>query len=124
MTTTLVDAEALVVAFLTPLASVHVGTKVPDPRPASFVRVWRTGGAAVNRILDRPFITVQAWAADEVAASELARKCRQALFDGYTGMPLVRGVVETAGPYSDPDPSTGIPRYSFTHQLSIRAHRS
>ena len=40
---------------------------------------------------------------------------------GYTAMPLVRGVDETSGPYFDPDPDTNIDRYSFTHQLSVRA---
>lgn len=117
------DAESMLVAFLKTVVTVPVSTRVPQTRPASFVRVWRTGGAAVNRVLDRPTITVQAWADSSVDAAELARKCREALLSKSTTMPLVRGVEEQTGPYSDPDPETGIPRYSLTVRLSVRAQR-
>lgn len=117
----LVDAEKIVRDFLDARLDVPVSTKVPKDRPTTFVRVWRTGGAAVNRILDRPMITVQAWAPNSVAASDLSTLCRNLLLAGYTAMPLVRGVDETSGPYFDPDPDTNIDRYSFTHQLSVRA---
>lgn len=117
----LIDAEALIRDFLDARLDVRVATKVPKNRPDTFVRVWRTGGSAVNRILDRPMITVQAWAKNSVAASDLSRECRDMLFASYTAMPLVRGVDETSGPYYDPDPDTGIDRYTFTHQLSVRA---
>lgn len=118
------DVEALVVAFLKPVASPQkVSTLVPDPRPASFVRVFRTGGAATNRVLERAQITVQAWAKDTGAAVELAKACRTALLNRSTSMPLVRGVEETGGLYFDPDPGTGIPRYTFTVQITVRAKR-
>lgn len=111
------DAEAEAVAFLNPIAGVPVGTRVPNPRPDSFVRVWRTGGTA-TRILDRPILTVQAWGKSEndtVAPSELAQKCR----DAY----LARNPqVEASGPYYDPDPTTGIARYTFNVQPNIRAN--
>lgn len=118
------DVEAMVREFLAmKVAPVKVHTKVPATRPAMFVRVWRTGGAASNRVLDQPLVTVQAWAPDSVAASELAGDCREAILNDYTLMPLVRGVEEVTGPYFDPDPSTGIDRYSLTFQLSVRAAR-
>ena len=117
------DAEAMVIAFLGPrIAPVKVHTKVPATRPASFVRAWRTGGPAVNRVLDQPLITVQAWAPDTETASELARVCREALLNESTAMPLVRGVEEVTGPYYDPD-TTGADRYTFTVQMSVRAAR-
>ena len=118
------DAEALVLAFLKPVVSpVAVHVKVPKTRPATFVRAWRSGGASINRVLDRPMITVQAWATDSVGASELAMACRDAFLHDYTRMPLVRGVEEVTGLYFDPDPDTGIDRYTFTIQLMVRGKR-
>ena len=118
-----VDAEALAVAFLKARVSAPVSTKIPKPRPATFVRVRRTGGAAVNRVLERVQLTFEAWAPDEVAAANLAGAVRGHILNHYTGMVLVRGVEEISGPYSDPDPTTGIPRYTFTVALSVRAKR-
>jgi hypothetical protein len=118
------DVEALVRAFLASVvAPVKVATAVPAQRPAEFVRAWRTGGAAVNRILDQPQITVQAWAQGSVRASEIAQVCRTALFNDYPTMPLVRGVEEVSGLYFDPDPDTNVPRYTFTVILNVRARR-
>lgn len=118
------DVEAMVRQFLEmKVAPVKVHTKVPSTRSATFVRAWRTGGAATNRVLDQPLVTVQAWAPDSVAASKLAGDCREAILNEYTQMPLVRRVEEVTGPYFDPDPSTGIDRYSLTFQLSVRAAR-
>lgn len=118
-----VDVEAKVRTFLEGRITPKVYSKVPASRPASFVRAWRTGGAALNRVLDRPMITVQAWAADDEAAFTLAEQCRRALLDAADAMTLVRGVEEVTGPYFDPDPSTGVDRYTFTVQLQVRAAR-
>lgn len=119
-----VDAEAMSVTFLrgivTPLKAY---TKVPATRPASFVRAYRTGGAALNRVLEEAQITVDAWAPDEVAASALASACREAFLNNYTLMPLVRGVTEVSGLHNSPDPDTNIPRYRFTVALRVRSAR-
>lgn len=118
------DAEALAVAFLkTVVAPVKVATKVPNPRPALFVRAYRTGGAAVNRVLEEAQITVDAEAPDTVAAFDLASKCREAFLNDYSQMPLVRSANEVGGLYYSPDPATNIPRYRFTVGLMIRAGR-
>ncbi|MDF2578438.1 MAG: hypothetical protein K0S49_17 [Microbacterium sp.] len=119
-----VDAEAMVLAFLTDaLDGVPVHTTVPDARPAKFVRMWRNGGAAVNRVVDRPQITVEAWSADSADAAELANHCRDLLLGSSAAMPLVRGVTEITGPYSAPDEATETPRYRFTVALTVRAKR-
>lgn len=120
----LVDVETMTVAFLRPVVDpVRVATAVPATRPAELVRVFRTGGAAENRVLELAQVTVQCWAANSVRASQIAQMCRHAFLNDYTRMPLVRGVLETGGLYFDPDPATGIPRYTFTMQLSVRAKR-
>lgn len=118
------DVEALVLTFLRPVASPSsVSTIVPSTRPSSFARIFRTGGAAESRVLERAQITVQAWDETTVKAFALASKLRGAILNDYTQMPLVRGVTETGGLYFDPDPETGIPRYTFTFELMVRAKR-
>lgn len=115
------DSEKLVVRFLAmKLHPLHVGTKVPRTRPAEFVRVWRTGGASANRVLDQPILTVQAWGSN---SHELIRQCREALMNEYTLLPLVRGVSEVTGPYYDPDPGSNEDRYSCSLQFQVRAQR-
>lgn len=120
----MVDAEGLVADFLRPIVGVKVGTKVPNPRPSRFVRVWRSGGSAANRVLDVPHITVICWAESTVEASKLAASARHALLNDHVGMSLVRGVEEVGGPYYDPDADTGADRYTFTVALRIRAQRA
>lgn len=115
------DSEAMLVQFLgMKVAPLHVGTKVPKTRPDQFVRVWRTGGAAVNRVLDQPTLTIQAWGPNSF---EIIRVCREAVLNEYTLMPLVRGVIEITGPYFDPDPGSNTDRYSCNMQLQVRAQR-
>jgi len=118
------DVEAVAVAFLRMrIAPVKAATKVPNPAPASFVRVFRTGGAAVNRVLEEAQITVDAEAATGEAAFELASKCRESFLHHYTLMPLVRGVNEVGGLHYSPDPETNKPRYRFTVALWVRSSR-
>lgn len=119
-----VDAEAMSVAFLKPVANPErVGTKVPNPRPKRFVRAYRTGGAAVNRVLERAQITVDVEAEDSTVAFDIASLCRDAFLNDYTRMPLVRTVEEAGGLHFTPDPTTGADRYRFTMALTVRAAR-
>ena len=115
------DVETIVRDFLDSLVDVPVKTRVPASRPTEFVRAWRTGGAAVNRIIDRPIITVQAWAASDPRAAELAGQCRDIVYNASSQMLLVRGIEEVSGLYYDPDPDTNNPRYTFTFQATVRA---
>lgn len=102
-----------------------VQTKVPNPRPAAFVRAWRTGGPAQNRTVETPQVTVQAWAGTDVAALDLAGRSRTLLLAAASraALPLVRRVQELGGLYFDPDPTSEMPRYTFTVQLTVRAPR-
>lgn len=118
------DVETMAVEFVRAvIAPVKAATKVPKPRPSSFVRVYRSGGSAVNRVLEEAQITVDAEATNGVDAFELASKCREAFLNRYTLMPLVRGVNEVGGLHFNPDPDTNIPRYRFTVGLMVRAGR-
>lgn len=117
-----VDVEAMGRTFLLATTSApKVVTKVPANRPAKFVRLFRTGGAADNRVLERAQLTVQGWATTTGDAFDLTSECREAFLHQYTLMPLVRGVEETGGLHVDPD--TGTPRYTFTIALLVRSGR-
>lgn len=116
------DVEAMVKPFIgSRVAGTKVGTKVPNPRPASFVRAWVTGGAAVNRVLERVQITIDVWGTSTAASSGMIGDIRHAFLNDYTEMPLVRGVEEITRPYFNPDGD--IDRYRFTVALMVRAGR-
>lgn len=117
------DVEELVGGFLRPRVTPPVASKVPSPRPARFVRAWRTGGDAENRVVDKPIVTVSCTAADSVTAAADAGDARSAFLNEYTAMPLVRRV-EVFGLYYDPDPDTNEDRYSFSVQLTVRGRRT
>jgi hypothetical protein len=113
--TTFADVEATHVSWLTPIAALDVVTEVPVDRPAEFVRCWVTGGSAQQRVLDRPTMTVQSWAATSTAASGIATRCRDAFLARYGA------AAEITRPYFDPDPDTGLPRYTFSFRVRNRA---
>lgn len=104
-------------------AGVHI--KVPSTRPETFLRVWRTGGASVNRVLDAPLVTVESWSAkSDKYAVDNANAARELLLNASGVMPLVRGVEEVTGLYFDPDPVSGVTRYTFTVRMRVRAKRA
>jgi hypothetical protein len=119
------DAVALIIPFYRQVVpELHVGSRVPSPRPPVFVRVWRTGGAASSRILDHPILTTQVWGTEDTDEDELpdiANRLRTALYGRSSLIPPVRGVEEVSGVYEDPDPVSGAPRVTFSSQLNIRA---
>jgi hypothetical protein len=117
------DVEALLVRVLPERVGVDVSTKVPNPRPASFVRVKRVGGSRPNRVTDSAIVVVECWAADDVAASDLGRLTEAHVFalaqTSHDG-DFVRRVREVGGLQSFPDPVSESPRYQFTVSLDTR----
>ncbi|WP_166140845.1 hypothetical protein [Nocardioides ochotonae] len=117
------DPEALLVTHLRDALGVRVVTRVPNPRPDRFVRVVRVGGNRRNLVTDSAMVVVEAWAPDDVAASELARLARAyvgALEGETVGGAFTRRVTEVAGPQNLPDPTSATPRYVFTVALDLR----
>lgn len=116
------DAEAVLVGLLNPVLDVPVRTRVQNPRDESFVRLVRTGGARRDLVADSALVVFECWAPTEPEAAELARLCRarvHALARQDTS-PTVYRVVEVGGPAYNPDPSAGVPRYTFSAQVDIR----
>jgi hypothetical protein len=104
--------------------AVPVVSRVPNPRPGSFVRVQRTGGPEVfPRTVDGAQITVDCWAATDGAAMDLAQRARQ-LIQQMSGTVQsgvsVHRVVEVGGPQNLPDPDSETPRVTFTAQIQMR----
>jgi hypothetical protein len=97
-----------------------VYSRVPNPRPATFVRVIRTGGPRRNLVVDDAQITVEAWAATDEAAHDLAQLCRAILLASPGDSDLIRDVGEVGGPGLQPDPDSNTPRYVFTHLVALR----
>lgn len=100
---------------------VPVGTRVPSPRPARFVRLERVGGTRLDLVTDRPRIDVHCWAVDDDSAIDLAQLARALLF----AMPGWRGAVaydvsEVGGPNTLPDPTSEQPRVVFAVEVSLR----
>lgn len=123
------DAEQLVCDWLQPELSargrdVPVGTRVPSPRPAEFVRVIQSGGERPNLVQDRPTLLVEGWAASESAArslTELARGLIRSMPGQQIDGVMVYRVDELGGPTNLPDPDSAQSRYTITLSLLLRA---
>jgi hypothetical protein len=116
------NAEAAVVGLLAlELVPVVVGTRIPNPRPVSLVRVQRVGGVERNFIQEQPTLLVECWGPTQTAAWDLAAKA-WSLLQGrdtleFNGMELRER--HLSSPVNYPDPSTSSPRYQFTLQTTI-----
>lgn len=118
------DAEQIVIRFWGLVTATPAGRSVPGERPRLFIRSWRTGGVAVNRVLDAPIITTQVWGTDPEdigAVVDLSLQLRDALYGRSSLMPPVRRIEEVTGLYDDVDPDSDSPRYTFASRLFIRA---
>ena len=114
------DAEAVAVAHM-PDLGVSMSTKVPNPRPASFVRVTRTGGSRRDLVTDGAQLTFEAWAATDVEASDLAALARSYVYQlAEDQVGPIRGARDVSAPVSFPDPESGSPRYQFTVVVDLR----
>lgn len=117
------DVEALCVAFANAQTESPTSTKEPQEPTDRWTLLQRTGGYALNRVLEQVQITATCTGPDPDTAAADATALRNAFHNKHRLMPLVRRVEETVGPYYDPDPDTNADRYSFTLQLTVRAKR-
>jgi hypothetical protein len=103
--------------------AVPVVSRIPNPRPAAFIRVQRTGGPEVMPMVDGAQVTVDCWAATDADAMDIAREARR-LIKNMEGTvqsgESVHRVVEVGGPQDFPDPVSAAPRATFTVQVQIR----
>lgn len=121
------DVEAAATSFLrTSLGSLaaKVATTVPATMPATMVKVSLTGGGRSDVASDRAQLTVECWAADAIAASNLARTAYAhmlAAAGSTAGGVFVRRAEAVGGVQFFPDPDIAKPRYQFTVRWHVRA---
>lgn len=121
MTLAPVDIEGAFVTFLNAELTPPVSTRVPNPRPASHVRVQVVGGDVLNVAMESPRLLVECWAASQGAAVTLARQAWahiQASRHTFVGSAFVLST-NLSRPVNFPDPDTTSPRYQFTADLRV-----
>lgn len=102
---------------------VPVRKNVPNPRPARFVRVFRTGGPKQGHVVDAAQMTIECWANRDEDAAALAGIVR-ALVNAMRGEVLdgvqCYRVDEFSGPADLPDPESAQPRMTWTVAVWLR----
>lgn len=120
------DAVELVINYLrSVMPGTAVYSRVPDPRPAEFIRVERLGGTPDSRVTDRPRVDVGCWSTSEEDAEALMRRTRAyaRAMAGTRGTTTVYRVREVGGPQWLPDSESGQPKYAFAFEFSARGAR-
>lgn len=124
------DPENLLVAYLQNALdnrghNIPVATTVPQTRNGTpvtrFVRVRLLGGSLRSLVLDEPTFAFETHDLDEEAAGALAALVR-ALIPAAVDVPgtPINSTTEISRPQNLPDPVSGNPRYSQSHQFTIR----
>lgn len=124
MTVVFPNTVVLVIDYLDNLLSIPVDSRVPDPRPARWVQVRRTGGVKLF-VRDRVNLTFTSWDADdEDRCAQTLYEVRGFVHDLWNSRvlgPQVYGVQELSGPIDDNDEKSGDHISWFSCQLDIRA---
>lgn len=123
-TTTFPDSAAAVISVVDAAVAEPVRSRPPNPRPAAFVTVRRVGGVRRNLVVDEATLSVEAWAATEQAAHDLAQQARAAIHAAQGTVVAGYGTCyrsdEVGGPVWDPDPESEQARYSFSVSVAFR----
>lgn len=117
------DAVNVAISWLTDQLGAIVLPRVPNPRLAEMVVVRRTGGVRLNLVADDAVLTVEAWAASDEAAHDLAQEARGYLHamrgEVIEGVTVYR-IADVGGPAFLPDPDSDVPRYTFSVSAAMR----
>lgn len=117
------DAVLVVINYLrSVMPGTEVYSRVPETRPAEFVRVERLGGMRRTLVTDRPRVDIHCWSDSEEHAEALVSKVRAytLAMAGRRGSTTVYDVAEVGGPQWIPDSASGQPRYAFAVEFSTR----
>lgn len=114
--------EALVIAALEAgltdlLPDIRVATKVPNPRPAEFIRIELFGGTGETIVSDNCSIYLEGWAETGTRAERIVAYARAVLLeqDG-----LLFGVTTIGAQAHLPDPTTAQERYRALMGVRVR----
>lgn len=119
-----IPVEQALVAYLGPkVTPATVATKVPQTRPAAFVKVTRAGGDVLSIGQSRVRVLFECWASTDSAAWTLAGTTWGAVWDADDPDEIHPGVevmeVELSEPVNYPDLASGSPRYQFLASLTV-----
>lgn len=116
------DVEALVVSVLNTAfptrgeATLKASTRVPNPRPAEFVKVLAGGGLDETKVSEAALITIEGWAKTEARAFAICELAR-AILRSQDGD--IRGVRGFSYPQNLPDPVSDQVRYTSTGDVRV-----
>lgn len=117
------DTVALLIDYLDANITEPVRLRIPNPRPSTFVTLRRTGGPKRNLVTDAAQVTVEAWAATDEAAHDLAQEVR-GLLNALPGTVLDTVAVyrcdELSGPADLPDPLSDQARFTQSFSVALR----
>lgn len=117
------DAVEIVLEQVAQQLGLPTGTKVPNPRPDSFVLARRTGSSRVTMVTEAVSIAVECWAGSPGDADDLAQRVSalvHAMQGGtYSNVPIYR-VSDVGGPRDQPDELSDQPRSTFTLEVHVR----
>lgn len=106
------DPLKLLMGVLDPLA--QAGTKLPNPRPAEFLKLSDGGGDfSEGRLAANTLTVVEAWATSEADARRLAQAAVERIQVWAETQPDLDHV-EVTWPVSYPDAESNTPRYTFS----------
>jgi hypothetical protein len=99
----------------------EVSSRIPNPRPASLIRVTRVGGTEANMVQERAILLIECWGATQQQAWDLVSAAYRVLQGRdpleYNGIEL--GSRSCSSPVNYPDPSTSSPRYQFQLETTV-----
>lgn len=103
--------------------NIAIVTRVPDERPASFIRLQATGGHMETPVSFGGQVTMETWAPTELVANASARYCL-AILKAARGTTVLGSVIYAVrlvgGPVSFPDPVSGQDRCQTTVIVAAR----
>jgi hypothetical protein len=115
------DVEALLVEILNDGfddldEQIKASTRVPNPRPAEFVKVLVSGGIDETMVTDSVLVTIEGWAKTEPRARQICELAR-AILRSQDGE--IRGVRGFGYPQNLPDPVSDQVRYTSTGDVRV-----
>lgn len=120
------DVETAVIQYLNSRDGIRASGKADRIGKTPCVVVRSTGGEILDPRRSVHQISVSCWGTspqDDYAASQLAARVLQLLEElpvsGYVGKYPCHNCRVVVAPYPDPDPNTGISRYSFAIRLHV-----
>ena len=96
----------------------RASSRAPRDMPGEFITVERVGGP-VRDMTDHPSMALQAWAATDAQAEDLANEVRLSLLTSAPP-PGIHSIRVESGPYQFYDENTGRARYQMVLAVSCQ----